>query len=121
MSSLRPYCRARSDAVPPLLLLSFDTNRLENPLLLASVLCHGNRDETRILANPANPRHLYRQRAVELPASEGEVRDGLGVQRVVDRDSSFERSAELRSTRLGEGVEVGTDRGGGEGRAELGR
>jgi len=49
------------------------------------------------------------------------MRDGLGVQRVVDHDSSFERLAELLSSLRRQRVEVSGNRGGGECGAELGR
>jgi hypothetical protein len=58
---------------------------------------------------------------IELPAGEGKVCDGLRVQRVVGRDSSLERLAELLSSPRGQSVEVGAYCGSGKGGAELGR
>src|SRR5439155_27280540 len=55
---------------------------------------------------------------VGLTAGEGEVRDGLGVQRVVDRDPSIERLAELSSV-LTEHVEDSRDWRRGECGAQL--
>jgi hypothetical protein len=56
-----------------------------------------------------------------LPAGEGEVRDGFRLQGVVDRNSPFERLAELLSSPRGQSVEVGAYCGSGKGGPELGR
>ena len=56
-----------------------------------------------------------------LPAGKGEVGDGFRLQGVVDRDSSFQRLAELLSSPRGQSVEVGAYCGSGKGGAELRR
>lgn len=60
-------------------------------------------------------------RPERLSAGNGEVRDGLGVKRFVDRHSSFECSGELLASPCGQRVEVRGDCRCGERRAKLSR